>query len=563
MTTRANARRTTRTRGVRYVAVALAAVTAFAACGGDDDDDAAPASEPATADTSAPAPGTDASGTAAPDTANPGTEAPATGEPGGVVNVIMDFASGPGPLFDSAKYVGGLYPYMQLMYDTMVYQSPEGLQPGLATDWAFPDARTIELTLRSGVTFQDGTPFDAEAVKFNLDRVIAATEISKGPAIAAMESVEAVGADQVIIHLNADLSADFRDRYLISSTSIAILSPAKVEAAGGDPTPADLINAGAGPYALTSYEPGQRISLRGWDGYWNDEAGFDLEGVDYVQATAGAPTLTALAGGAGDMAFMGGTDIATAESQGLTVTQNPRPDYFYGFYFCTTDGVMANVDARKAVVQAVDRAAIVSGAFSNGATENWAFLPTTSPYYPTYENPYPLDIEAAKASVEAAGVAEGTTVTMMADSNPLNNAVMQTLQQQLKQIGLEVEIIQSQNAYLDLPTRVPDIYFQAGGGNYVAQASFLLPEGSGNYCKMDDPTINAAWAATRDPSLDTEGLIAAWNGFQEAVDEVLPSFTVATPNIGTVTRDVVTGVGSMDPSAGEPPAWASIWKPAD
>ena len=61
-----------------------------------------------------------------------------------------------------------LYP----LYDTLVSYTAEDLkpEPGLAESWEQPDAQTLVLNLRQGVTFHDGTPFDAEAVKFNVER---------------------------------------------------------------------------------------------------------------------------------------------------------------------------------------------------------------------------------------------------------------------------------------------------------------------------------------------------------------------------------------------------------
>ena len=59
------------------------------------------------------------------------------------------------------------------MFDTLVTILPDGSQErGLAREWTFVDATTLELALEGGVAFHDGSPFDAQSVKFSLERII-------------------------------------------------------------------------------------------------------------------------------------------------------------------------------------------------------------------------------------------------------------------------------------------------------------------------------------------------------------------------------------------------------
>jgi ABC-type transport system substrate-binding protein len=448
---------------------------------------------------------------------------------------------------------------MNLMYDTMIHVGPKGYEPGLALKWSFPDDSTIDLILRKDVKFQDGTPFNAAAVKFSWDRVINNKTMNKIAAISAMTSVETPADDHVIVRLNKPLAADWRDRMLIQATSTAVVSPTAVYAGDADFS-AHPIRAGAGPYAFESYAINQKISLRKWSGYWNPSAQ-KLDGIEYIQAAGGAPTVTALAGGAADIAFLKGVDINAAKQGGLIIREVVPQETFIGFYFCTSKPPFNNLEARKAVAYALNRNDFVTTAFGGHAKASSQFFPVTSPFYGTnVADPYPFNIAKAKAALAAAGVAPGTSISVLADSSSVNLAVMQTLQDQLKAIGLNLDVKPSPNAYSDLRNVFPHIYYQGAGGNYVAQASFLLPGGPGNYCKLDNPVINASWAKTRDVSLDGAGLKTAWANFQKTAYDEVPFFVVANPTIGIAHTSKVTGVDALelDPSLGYPGAWVTI-----
>ena len=89
------------------------------------------------------------------------------------------------------------------MYERLIHQTPEAeLEPGLATEWAFVDDLTFEMTLREGVTFSDGTPFDAEAVKANFERATTVEGSGVAAYLASVTSVEVIDATHVRFVLN-------------------------------------------------------------------------------------------------------------------------------------------------------------------------------------------------------------------------------------------------------------------------------------------------------------------------------------------------------------------------
>ncbi|TMK54695.1 MAG: ABC transporter substrate-binding protein, partial [Actinobacteria bacterium] len=164
----------------------------------------------------------------------------------------------------------------RLIYDTLVRLDADGNpHPGLATAWKFPDDRTIELTLRTGVKFQDGTAFNAAAVKAGLERTLASGNPLLNKNFFELDSVEAVGDGTVRIHLKSPIVGAFFG--LLSTKETFIPSPTAVKkegsAFGQHPV-------GAGPYQLERFEPEQLIAVRKFKGFWQ-KRGWKLAGIDF------------------------------------------------------------------------------------------------------------------------------------------------------------------------------------------------------------------------------------------------------------------------------------------
>src|SRR5262245_39012086 len=149
---------------------------------------------------------------------SPQSESSGVKDPDGTLKVATDLEVGLYTYFDPTRYSSAPLIFTNLIYDTLLYFGENGLEPGLATEWSFPDPSTVEFTLRQGVQFQDGTPLNAEAVKFSWDRVIAAgTDMTKVAGVEALESIEVVDDLEVRVHLSKPLAGDWRDRLLFSS----------------------------------------------------------------------------------------------------------------------------------------------------------------------------------------------------------------------------------------------------------------------------------------------------------------------------------------------------------
>jgi ABC-type transport system substrate-binding protein len=196
----------------RMFAVLAVLAAVAAACGGDDDDGAAP-----------------------PD-GDDGSEQ-ADFDPNGVLRYGVSLGgqgvSGRLAPFASTSVCDVMV--MAPIYDTLTHSNPISgeLEPGLAERWEIVDDQTVELTLRQGVTFQDGSPFDAEAVKSGLERNAAEDSAQTAASLAVIESIEAVDGTTVRINLNTPAAGSIPA--ILSGREGMIVAPSALETATPSP----------------------------------------------------------------------------------------------------------------------------------------------------------------------------------------------------------------------------------------------------------------------------------------------------------------------------------------
>ena len=175
---------------------------------------------------------------------------------------------------EPASLDGHIEPYQTawlidyMIADPLLIIGPDGaFQPALATAWSSNDvADEWTFTLRSGVVFQDGTPFDAEAVRYNVERILdPATRSGEMAAhVGPVERVEVVDDTTVTLHYASPWVT-----VLDAFRRVPIWSPAAAERWGIEQFDRHLV--GAGPFLLEEWVPNDHVTVRRWDGYggWN------------------------------------------------------------------------------------------------------------------------------------------------------------------------------------------------------------------------------------------------------------------------------------------------------
>ncbi len=477
-----------------------------------------------------------------------------TANPNAILRVGYDFQQSLGPSFDPGAYNSFPSYSVNLMYDTLLYQTPQGLVGGLAEKWAFPDASTVDITLRKNLKFQDGTPLDAAALKFSWDRIIATPASASGAAngsmtkvagIVAMQSTEIINGDTVRLRLKSPVAGDFRDRYLFEATSgLSPVSPTAVAKAGAGLRNGVPSDAGAGPYKLTEYVSGQKISLRKWDGYWNP-SGQKLGGVDLIEVAPGAATTTALTSGTVDLIYPAGADAKAILAQGFNVDSYISSINTDWLTFCPTQPYVDKLPVRQAIAHALNRKDFLDSAYFGYGEASGSFLASTSPFYDkNFKEFFPQDVAKAKSLLASAGVPAGTKLTFITSTTPLDSAFAQVLQAQLQAVGLGLDIVQQANPFAGLGTTKWSMQ-RTGGAIRTAVSAYITTGGVGNPCGYDDPTVTAALQGTRNTSATDAQLKTAWNAFDKAAADQVALIPIVKPASLTATSKAVKGLSGQ------------------
>ena len=384
-------RTSTQTNGRRRWPRAVAALVALsfvaAACGGDDDDasttdapgatTAGTASDVTTADATTADTATDATTAsddtvasddtaATEDTATDGTDASSDAPANSGGTLRYAYPIGPSRFDAPRSTVGQDIRIFTMVYDRLVhYDSSGALIPGLATDWTFSDdGMTLTLNLREGVTFHDGTEFNAEAVKANIER---GKTIEGSSVVADLADIsEVVVVDDYTVDLKLTQPSSVLPG-LLSSRAGVMISPAAFE------TDLDFNPVGAGPYKVVEYRPDDVIIFEKYEDYWDDTYG-GPDRVEWRIIADETTRLNALKAGEVDMALIVGSQMEDAENSGLTVDSRPVLSYQV-LYLDRSVEPLAKQEVRQAMAHAVDREAFVDAVLGRRRCAVGAGLP--------------------------------------------------------------------------------------------------------------------------------------------------------------------------------------------
>ena len=149
------------------------------------------------------------------------------------------------------------------MYETLLVRTAKGLEPRLAVSWKPVGDRAWEFKLRPGVKFHDGTRFNAEAVKFTLDRFINPQNRARAYFLLSMvESVRVVSEDTVQIATRFPFAALLSH---LTHPATSIVSPAAAARFGAEFARNPV---GTGPFKFESWVARDRITMVRFDDYW-------------------------------------------------------------------------------------------------------------------------------------------------------------------------------------------------------------------------------------------------------------------------------------------------------
>lgn len=333
------------------------------------------------------------------------------------------------------------------VYDGLVRYKDGTLEvePALATDWTISDdGLEYTFNLREGVSFHDGSPFNAEAVKFNFERMINEDHpyhtgtFPLSFYFSAVASVEAVDESTVTFTLNEPYAPFLSN---LAYPAGLIVSKAAVETHGED---FDRNPSGTGAFKFAEWQSNTRVVIERNPDYWDGAP--PLEAVVYRPITDANTRVAAMLAGEIDvMVEVPPDNVATfSDSADFALYEEAGPHLWF-LILNAKEGVFANKAARQAVNYAVDKQSLVDNVLQGTATV--ASGPTPPAFNWAYNedlDPYPYDPDKARALLAEAGVAEGTSLTFyvtQGGSGMLDPISMGTaIQADLQAVGLDVAI---------------------------------------------------------------------------------------------------------------------------
>ena len=325
------------------------------------------------------------------------------------------------------------------VFDGLVMRDEElHLKPGLATSWEVLDqGQRLRFKLRQGVTFHDGEPFNADAVKFTMTRLLG-PEGAKGP---QQSNYTSIGSVEILDPYTVDIVLKRPDPVMITKLAgygAMIVPPKYIAEKGTDVFAQHPV--GTGPFKVTDYQNKVSLTLEPNSSYWDGAA--KLEKLVYrfiVEPNTQVAELKA-----------GGVDIATnvpiamtsiiANSASLRLISITGPTVTV-LRFNTARGPTTDARVRKAMILAVDRDAIVKQVLEGQAKSVTSFQSSLSFGFDPEQTAVPYDPAAAKKLLAEAKLPAGTAVSIDFQSNDTTfREVAQAVAGYFTAVGLKAQV---------------------------------------------------------------------------------------------------------------------------
>jgi peptide/nickel transport system substrate-binding protein len=291
--------------------------------------------------------------------------------------------------------------YFQL-WEGLTNINAEGeMEPALATSWEYLDDLTLEVRLREGVTFHNGEPFDAETVKWNIERMIDPEERSAiRSRLTTVDHVEVVDAATARLILNAPSAV------LVRALSVAfMIPPGYFEEVGG--TEGFVTQpVGTGPFRYVDGAPGDFIEFAANEEYWNGAP--LLSTVRYLAIPEGGARLAALQSGQVDMIQnVPLFNVEQLAADGYTIEEALMSRMHVVHLMPGLNPALEDKRVRQAFNYAIDKELLIESVMQGhaGLSQGQMVGPDGYGFHPELEA-YPYDPDMARQLLDEAGVGE-------------------------------------------------------------------------------------------------------------------------------------------------------------
>jgi peptide/nickel transport system substrate-binding protein len=429
-----------------------------------------------------------------------------------------------------------------LIFDTLVdLNSDFSLKPGLAKSWDFEDeGKRVVLHLQEGASFHDGTPFNAEAVKWNLDKRLDPNGNSsqRRQLEGVISGVEVIDDYTVAIDMTSPYPALLS---LFADRAGLMASPAASKKYGED-TGAHPV--GTGPFKLDEWTRGSILNLTKNEDFWQ-------EGLPYLDTIAFHDIPSAVVGiqrmMIGELDFVGqltplDTRLAAASDEIEIVPS--KGGQWHSLQWRWDAEPFNNPALRKAAVHALNRDRFNEilwegeGVISNG------FTPGGLWWTPTDLTEYEYNPEKARKILQDAGI-EGISLQLAAPSGDALRRMAELAQEDLNAAGFNIELAPVPQSEYYAKTVAGEIRFTPMRWTQRADPDGLIQylfasDGTANSTGYSNPQVDE-WIYAARVSADQSERVNLYNKAQKQISEDLPYLPIGFSSEFSAVRSEVKG----------------------
>lgn len=347
--------------------------------------------------------------------------------------VVCDGIEEPPTLDPHREFTEKSHTVIQQIYDGLVQFSPEGtIEPALATAWERVTPERVRFELREGVRFHNGEPFDAEAVKFSIERHFD-PEVDF-PAIGFLGSIAGV---EIVDSHTVDIVTRFPDGLLLNRLAafVYIVPPEHLREHGADTLVREPI--GTGAFKFHRWKRDDRIELLANENYWAKGLP-ELDGLVFRFVPEHRQVELLLAGEVDVVTELPGTMTTRVESASDARVVKKRSFWTVGATMRTTEGPLADERVRRALNLAIDREALIRfDVRGNGSILASLTMDGEEGHNPDLK-PYPHDPAAAKRLLEKAGVETPLVLRTLVRAHSDRSA--RIIAEHLRRVGVHLDI---------------------------------------------------------------------------------------------------------------------------
>ena len=434
------------------------------------------------------------------------------------------------------------------------------LVPRLAESWDMSeDGMVYTFNLRKGVTFHDGTPFNADAVVFNIRRVIDpefeyfledAGSLRGAP---YRYLTEARAVDEHTVELVLDRPwGHFVDQLstTLPSGLPLMMSPASVMEWGNEDV--NLHPVGTGPFKLEEYDPGVKTVIAKNENYWNAPRPY-LDRIIFFITAEASTRVTALESGEVEMITAIPPDrVADLRDAGFKIIMPEAMNLVWFFSLNQDDENLSDVRVRQAINYAIDRERIAGELLSDTAAPVWKMVPGTSALFNPGEQAYPHDPDKARALLAEAGYPDGfeTTIQVPTGGSYMIDPVgiAEWVQRDLAAVGIKVSIDSSDwvtylGHWIDGLKPGVAANVMAWGTDYSEfwAVDVMSSTAFGNTGHINDPTLDE-WFTEYQEATDSAVALEVAGRIFDRVSDMAYFVPVVTDRVPIATTDRVKGI---------------------